>query len=92
MALCRELEDTAGIARSLLGLGWVAQNRGNYTAARLMTEEALALWREVDDRKQLASSLILLGSLYDTQGEPEGALLLYEESLTLARPTGCAMR
>jgi predicted ATPase/class 3 adenylate cyclase/DNA-binding CsgD family transcriptional regulator len=88
LALYRELKDTAGIARSLQGLGWVAQNRGNYTAARLVTEEALALWREVGDRKQIASSLLLVGLLYDTQGEAEGARTLYEESLSLARQLG----
>jgi len=88
LALSQSLGDTAGIARSLQGLGWVERHRGNLTAARRLSEEALALWREVGDKERVASTLRLLGLLHDLQGEPERARTLYEESLALRRKLG----
>ena len=88
LALSQALRDTAGIARSLQGLGWVDRNRGDYTAARRLSAEALALWREVGDKEGVASTLRLLGLLHDIQGEPERARTLYEESLVLRRELG----
>src|SRR5207302_998039 len=44
LVLYRELGDTAGIALSLYLLGSVSWLRGNYVAARSLTEESLALW------------------------------------------------
>jgi predicted ATPase/class 3 adenylate cyclase/DNA-binding CsgD family transcriptional regulator len=88
LALSQDLGDTAGIACSIQGLGWVARDRGNYTAARRLSEEALSLWREVGDKERIASTLRLLGVLHDFQGEPERARTLYEESLALERELG----
>jgi predicted ATPase/serine/threonine protein kinase/DNA-binding CsgD family transcriptional regulator len=88
LALFQSLGDTAGIARSLQGLGWVARDRGNYSEARRLSEEVLALWREVGDTERVASTLRLLGVLHDFQGEPEKARTLYEESLVLSRQLG----
>jgi len=88
LVLSQALRDTAGIARSLQGLGWVDRNRGDYTTARRLSAEALALWREVGDKEGVASTLRLLGLLHDIQGEPERARTLYEESLVLRRELG----
>jgi DNA-binding CsgD family transcriptional regulator/tetratricopeptide (TPR) repeat protein len=88
LTLFQSLGDTAGIARSLQGLGWVARDRGNYSEARRLSEEVLALWREVGDTERVASTLRLLGVLHDFQGEPERARTLYEESLVLSRKLG----
>jgi len=88
LALSRGLGDTAGIACSLHGLGWVAWGRGNYTAARRLAEEALALWREVGDKDRIAWALHLLASLASQQGEYSRARALCEENVTTRRESG----
>jgi DNA-binding CsgD family transcriptional regulator/tetratricopeptide (TPR) repeat protein len=88
LALSQSLGDTAGIARSLQGLGWIAQIRGSYTAARRLAEEALVLGREVGDKERIAWALRLLAVQHAFQGERERARILFEESLALHRELG----
>jgi tetratricopeptide (TPR) repeat protein len=88
LALCRELEDTRGIAFSLFLLGSIAWNNGNPVAARSLMEDALALRREVGDKYDVAKSLCYLALLTGSQGEYSKGRALVEEGLALFRAIG----
>jgi predicted ATPase len=88
LALCRELNDLAGIASSLRLLGWAAWNTGNPVTARSLVEEALALRREVGNKERIAESLFYLALLASFQGEYSSVRALVEEGLALYREIG----
>jgi predicted ATPase/class 3 adenylate cyclase len=90
LAIERELGDQAGIAWTLLYMGWMANNRGEFATARSRLKESLAMCRELDDRQGIAWSLARLGlvELFDAEGTPAAARPLLEESLALSRSVG----
>jgi predicted ATPase/DNA-binding SARP family transcriptional activator len=89
LALCRELENPAGIARALCALGRLSTlvDR-DYEAARSLIEEGLALWREQGDRAGIAEALDVLGVLAFHRGDLEGAWRLWEEWAAVSREIG----
>jgi predicted ATPase len=72
-------------AKLLIGAGTLAQNQGDYIAARAFFEESLAIWREVGDKKGIATSLHNLGWIAWRQSDYPRAHSLSEEALTLHR-------
>ena len=85
IALCRAIDDRAGLAFSLNLLGLVMRHRGDYGRATEMLEESLALRRELGDTSGIASSLSSLGIVASYRGDYAKATRFYEESLTLRR-------
>jgi predicted ATPase/DNA-binding SARP family transcriptional activator len=88
LALCRVLEDQAGIARSTAYLGLVATAEGDYERAGSLFERASALAREIGDRWTLALAVSNQGDLALNQGDYARAGALCEESLGLQRELG----
>jgi len=88
LAICRELGDRSGIARSLGNLGNVAANQGDYPTARVLYGESLAIKRELGDRFDSAGLLGNLGGVAFRQGDYPAARALHEESLAIARDLG----
>ncbi|MFL5591386.1 MAG: tetratricopeptide repeat protein [Ktedonobacteraceae bacterium] len=88
LTLCRELEDTEGIAHILHLQGLVTWQRNNLAATHSLFEEALALWRKVDDKDGIGWALYYLAWLANQQGEYARARVLCEESLTTHRESG----
>jgi tetratricopeptide (TPR) repeat protein len=59
----QELGNRSGIASSLHNLGVLAQDQGDYTAARTYYEQSLKIKQELGNRSGIASSLGQLGRL-----------------------------
>ena len=69
--------DRRGVASVLGNLGNVAYERGDFTAALALSQEALAISRELGDRDGIASSLHSLGGVAYLQGDLASARALY---------------
>src|SRR5436190_83325 len=85
---CRQEGAKQSVALSLNNLGIVAQDEGDYAAARALHEESLALKREIGDKWGISYSLNNLGIVAAGQGDYTAARALFEESLALKRELG----
>jgi len=89
LTLSRELEDSRGIADSLVSLAFILPRKGaNIATVRPLLEESLALMRELGDKEALAWSLLTFGEIVSDQGEYIRGRTLFEESLALFRELG----
>ncbi|HLJ68518.1 MAG TPA: tetratricopeptide repeat protein [Chloroflexota bacterium] len=88
LALYRELNDEAGMARVLSNLGLIRKDRRESERATELLEEALELQTRHDNRAGMASTLGNLGILAQETGDYERARALHERALALARETG----
>ncbi len=79
---------TAARAKALHGAGILAQDQGDYRAARTLHEESLAIKRELGDQAGVAASLNNLGHVARLQGDYRAARALYEEGLGVGREMG----
>lgn len=79
---------TAARAKALDGAGVLAQDLGDYGAARPLLEESLSVRRELNDPWGVGTSLHNLASMAACQGEYEDASALNEESLAIRREIG----
>jgi len=81
-------ERSAARGRALLGAGWLAWAEGDFEAASLRAEEALAMVREAQDKRLIGRAESLLGFVRTTQGNTAAARPLLEESRTLFKDLG----
>ncbi len=86
-ALARDetAEPTDTRAKALNGAGVLAWNQGDYAAARLAYEQALAIKRASGDKLAVSALLNNLGNLAMDQGDYATACHSHEESLVLKR-------
>ncbi|HXH09702.1 MAG TPA: AAA family ATPase [Alphaproteobacteria bacterium] len=85
-ALCQQLRDTPQLVIVLTHLGVLANNRGQFQAARQLGEQALHLAQEVHDPTGLASAHMLLGNTAFLLGEFEVARRHTAQAIDNARP------
>jgi ATP/maltotriose-dependent transcriptional regulator MalT len=83
----REIGDKRTLAYRLLFLGFVAIERGEYTAARSPLEESLALFSEMNNDEDIVWSFFHLGRTLFAQDEEARAYALIGEGLAVARET-----
>jgi len=88
LALCQELGDIAGSARTLYLLGWTSWMKGDLASARALLEQTVALFRQVGDGTGIAWSLMHLGFTASRQGNYAKGRALFEENLTRQRELG----
>lgn len=88
LALSRYQRNTGGIAAALVGLGTLAQARGDLREARTMHEDALVLFRELNDRYGIATTLTSLASIVRADGDRAAAAELLSEALPIHRELG----
>ena len=88
MAAGRAAQDLQQIARSFRGLGALAYQQGDISAARKLVEEGLVNSRKINDNVGIAGALGILGDLARAREENAEAFLLLEESLTITRQLG----
>jgi len=86
--LHRELDDPAGFARALLGLGAADFRRGRMAEALDRFEEAHALSQQTGDRLMTVRSLNGMGTVYGTFRDYDEAIRLYEQAVTEGRALG----
>jgi tetratricopeptide (TPR) repeat protein len=91
LSLRRELRDDLGVAGTLMNLGCVARDQGNYDRARVLSEETLAIARGLNTprgQSMTANALNNLGLISMEQGEYGAARAYYEEALAMNRALG----
>ncbi|MFD4180748.1 LuxR C-terminal-related transcriptional regulator [Rhodococcus sp. NPDC058514] len=88
LAIARELDDPALLARALTACGCTAGYSDDAEAASTFLAEAAGLARSSDDRWQLSQILAWQGSTAATAGYPIAAAEAAEEGLALADATG----
>ena len=88
LALARELNDRRGIAWSLVGLGTILWQQGDWRKAAAICEEVLALFREVGDRAGIGETLMSLARAYGAGGELARAQTLAAEGVAVAEEVG----
>ena len=74
--------------RILMGAGTLAQNQGDYSAARTLFEESLTICREIGDKKGIATLLHNLGWVAWRQSDYDMAHSLSAEALALHEQIG----
>ena len=84
----RERGDRVGEARSVMGLGHMSGDFGDWEAARGYYRDAAELYREIGYELGVAGVLGDLASLLVRAGQAEDALPVAEESVELARRLG----
>ncbi len=88
LAIARELDDPALLARTLTACGFIAGASYNAEAARTYYSEAMVLARELDDRWSLSQILAWQANTGLNVGDPIGARAAGEEGRDLADTTG----
>jgi adenylate cyclase len=84
LVLCEEMGDQAGVAQADDTLGLIAYSRGNYDAAIMAYERALAIYRAQQSAYQEGNTLALLAVAYCARGEAVRAHDLAGQALDLA--------
>ncbi len=88
LAIARELDDPALLARTLTACGFIAAQGYNVEMARASFAEAIGLARAVDDRWRLSQILALQAQGAHTAGDPLGIRAFCEEGRDLADAIG----
>jgi DNA-binding CsgD family transcriptional regulator/tetratricopeptide (TPR) repeat protein len=86
--LCRELEDTRGIANSLYLLAEAAAATCESARALALYEERVRLMRHIGESEEIAHALLSLATELGFQGEYARGQALYDEVLLLFRKAG----
>jgi CHAT domain-containing protein/Tfp pilus assembly protein PilF len=88
LSLSKALGDRLDQAHTLVGLGKVHYDLGEYQQALDFYYQALSLVRSTDDRRAEANSLSGIGTIYSILGEHQKALDSYNQALLLWRAIG----
>ncbi|MCW3055574.1 MAG: putative ATPase, partial [Chthonomonadales bacterium] len=88
LALCRAVADLKGVAETLLRLGNVIRDQGDYPQANALYGQSLALNRQIGDRYAEAHVLGDLGYMHTQQGEYLRAITFLQEGLAISREIG----
>jgi len=87
-SLAQQVENQAGLARSLTHLGIVARRQVDYTQARDYLQRSLAIWKTIGDQQGIATSLSNLGIISANQGECAAARDYFQQSLAIQQAIG----
>jgi hypothetical protein len=82
LAVAREHDDRTGMVWCLVGLGQVAQVRGDAEVAAAWLQEGLALAWAMEAKPEVSEALAALGMVAWRQGDAAAALAQLRESLT----------
>lgn len=85
LTIRRELDDSWGIAQSLMNLGFTASKRGDFAGAQVFFEEGLVAARAWGERSHVAALLNGLGWIVANQGDLRRARSSLLESLEICR-------
>ena len=88
IAICRELNDTHGLARALASLSELLRDQGDTATATPLAEESVELYRNLANSSGLAEALNVLSAALRNQSKYAASRDLAEESLALYRSLG----
>jgi predicted ATPase/transcriptional regulator with XRE-family HTH domain/Tfp pilus assembly protein PilF len=78
-------DQRAALALALTGIGMIAAQQDDYTAARKFAQQGVALWRTLENKLGLAAALVSLGSGWAARGDLELARSALAEAVELDR-------
>ena len=73
--------DRRGAARTLLSVGDVLYDKGDYEGAKEKFEDALRVFRELGAQKSIRATLERIGNVYYSEGQPKESLKFYGQAL-----------
>ena len=88
LALCRKVDDQAGVAAALHGLALVARSGGDFATARTMYEEARSIHEALEDEWGLSYTLRYLAVVLWMEAEYAAAGPVIQASIALATDIG----
>lgn len=88
MGLYRSLDDKSGILRTLIGQGYLAHLKEDYTSSEAVFKESLLLAKEANDSRFIAISLRGLGYITLREGNYDQAHTVLMRCLTIFRQLG----
>jgi len=88
LALWRELDDPQSVSNTLVNMGIVAMELGDFARVRVLFEESLTLRLAGGEREAATVTQDCLGMLLMRQGDFEGALKILEADLAWWREQG----
>ncbi|WP_236142044.1 CHAT domain-containing protein [Nostoc sp. CMAA1605] len=83
LAIAKQINDTAGIARTFNNMGGVYVNQGEYTKALNSFQRALAIAKQINDKAGIARILNSIGFVYSYMAEYTKALDLFRQALVI---------
>jgi tetratricopeptide (TPR) repeat protein len=86
--LCRDIEESKGVAHAMCGLACVALDQGDYTDGEARSREGVAIARSMGERSLLVVSLGYLGTALRARGDWTAADEVFSEALAIARDIG----
>jgi tetratricopeptide (TPR) repeat protein len=87
LAIALEIEDTRGVAQSLLPLATVALDVGDFPAAEKYAGEGLPLARNLQLHRLAAGFVLILAELANARGDLVAAESYYREALSMHQQT-----
>ena len=90
LSISRELGDKWNAAISLINMGMIANEQGDYKEARACLEESLVIWQEMgaQGRPEIARNLHFLGDTAMYEGDWIQAESYYQKASVLLRESG----
>jgi CHAT domain-containing protein/uncharacterized protein HemY len=88
LVIYREIGDRKGEGGTLMGIGNVYNNLGEYPKALDFYQQALAIRRQVGDKAGEGGTLNNIGAVYNYLGEYPKALDFYQQALAIRRQVG----
>jgi tetratricopeptide (TPR) repeat protein len=86
--LARAIGDAHAIGKSLLGLGIVEGDVGNFELSEALQREALSVFSKAESEREVREVLGMLGFLYISHGDYERATSVCERALSMSRTAG----
>ena len=84
-ALYQEIDDQAGSAWALNGMGTVAWDQGELSRSMDLHRQALAIYRKIGKSDWEAWSLECIGDVFHSQGDLSAAQRTYEEAIAIRK-------
>ncbi len=81
-------ERTAGRAKALAGVWWLAFEQGEGRTGRAGLEESVSIWRTMGDERFLAHALVFLGLAHRTDHDHAALRACFDESVALFHRLG----
>ncbi len=88
LELCRQMNDSLGVSRSLNNIGWIYELQLDFDKALREYRRSLAIRENLGDKRRIASVCISIGSVLSEKGQYRRALDFLQRAHALGRGIG----
>lgn len=88
LKILEEIMDKAGIATSLINIGFIYQDQGDISKALEFYHKSLKIREEIMDKEEIANSLNNIGGVFFRQGKYPEAIVYAKRSMATAQELG----